>query len=166
MGATAGTTATTDPNSLPTMEIEIVELRAMDTHPLRKSVLRDGTASDVVEFEGDDLPTTLHLGVLEDSELIAISTWVERAHPDHPDRAGYQLRGMATAPVARGTGVSAELLATGIERCRAAGAGLIWARARVSALSFYVRHGFTTVGDEYVDATTGLAHHDIVQLLD
>lgn len=148
------------------MEIEIVELRAPDTYPLRKSVLRDGTTSDVVDFEGDDLPTTFHLGVLVDGRLVAISTWLERAHPDHPDRVGCQLRGMATAPAARGTGVSAELLAAGIERCRTVGAELIWARARVSALSFYVRRGFTTVGDEYVDATTGLAHHDIVQLLD
>jgi predicted GNAT family N-acyltransferase len=148
------------------MEIEIVELRAPDTHPLRTSVLRDGTTSDVVEFEGDDLPTTFHLGVLIDGRLVAISTWLERAHPDHPDRIGCQLRGMATAPTARGTGVSAELLAAGIERCRSVGARLIWARARVSALSFYVRHGFSTAGDEYVDATTGLAHHDIVQLLD
>ncbi len=148
------------------MAIEIAELRAPDTHPLRKSVLRDGTVSDAVEFDGDDLPTTFHLGVCDDGEIVAISTWLVRAHPDHPDRFGFQLRGMATAAGARGTGVSAALLAAGIERCRLAGAELIWARARVAALSFYVRHGFSTVGDEYVDATTGLAHRDILRLLD
>lgn len=160
------TASTIDPNSLPTMGTEIVELRASDTHPLRRSVLRDGTTSDVVEFEGDDLPTTFHLGALVEGELAAISTWLVRADRDHPERFGYQLRGMATAPAARGTGISTELLAAGVARCRSAGAELIWARARVTALGFYVRNGFTTVGDEYVDTTTGLAHHDIVQLLD
>lgn len=148
------------------MTTEIVELRAQQTHRLRRTILRDGTASDVVVFDGDDLPSTLHLGVMDDGHLAAISTWLVRPHPDHPDRAGVQLRGMATAPDHRGTGISTELLEAGVARCRTAGAELVWARARVAALSFYVRHGFSATGDEYVDATTGLAHIDILRSLD
>ncbi len=148
------------------MNAEIVELRPEDTHALRRSILRDGTASDVVEFDGDELASTLHLGAMADGDLIAISTWLVRPHPDLADRVGVQLRGMATAPSRRGSGVSAALLATGIEKCRAAGVDHIWARARVAALTFYVRNGFEPTGSEYVDQTTGLAHRDIVRLLD
>ncbi len=148
------------------MTTQIVELRAQDTHSLRKTILRDGTASDVVEFDGDDLPGTLHLGVKIDDQIVAISTWHVRNHSDHPDRLGVQLRGMATAAPHRGSGTSAALLAAGVERCRASGAELVWAHARVTALNFYVRNGFATVGDQYVDATTGLAHVDILQILD
>ena len=144
----------------------MIDLEPEDTHALRRTILRDGTASDAVVFDGDELPTTLHLGVLLDGEIVAISTWLRRDHPDHTDRAGVQLRGMATAPGHRGTGISAELLAAGVARCRAAGAQLVWARARVTALSFYLRHGFDTVGEDYIDSTTGLAHHDIIRLLD
>lgn len=152
--------------SLAAVNAEIVELRPEDTHALRRSILRDGTTSDVVEFEGDELAGTLHLGAMLDGELIAISTWLVRPHPDLADRVGVQLRGMATDPRRRGSGVSAALLASGIDRCRSSGADHIWARARVAALNFYLRHGFEPVGAEYIDATTGLAHCDIIRLLD
>lgn len=144
---------------------EIVELRPEDTYALRRSILRDGTASDVVEFEGDELASTVHLGAIADGELIAISTWLVRPHPDLATRFGVQLRGMATHPARRGSGVSAAMLATGIDRCRTAGADHVWARARVAALNFYLRNGFEPTGDEYIDTATGLAHRDIIRLL-
>jgi predicted GNAT family N-acyltransferase len=142
--------------------MNVVEIAATETHPLRRTVLRDGTASDVVVFDGDELATTFHLGVRDDDGIVAISTWIERHHPAHPELVGYQVRGMATDPVRRGSGLGALLLAAGVDRCRAAGADLVWARARVTALAFYRRHGFAASGPEYLDETTGLAHRDIV----
>jgi predicted GNAT family N-acyltransferase len=141
--------------------VHVVDLTARDTHRLRRTVLRDGTASDEVVFDGDELPTTFHLGVRDHGELIAISSWMERRHPDLPTLPAYQLRGMATDPARRGTGAGALLLTAGIERCRTRGAALVWARARVSALGFYTHHGFDTHGPEYIDSTTGLPHTDI-----
>lgn len=140
----------------------LVDLRPEETHPLRRTVLRDGTPSDVVVFDGDELSTTFHLGYRVDGELVAISTWLARPYPDRPAEPGVQLRGMATAASHRGTGVGALLLAAGLERCARAGATLVWARARDAALAFYERHGFTTVGPGYTDLTTGLPHHDVV----
>ncbi len=148
------------------MSIEIIELEPADTYRLRRTVLRDGTSSDVVEFDGDDLPDTVHLGARVDGALVSISTWLVREAPEHPNMRGVQLRGMATAPAHRGTGVGTALLEAGIERCRSAGFGLVWARARTAALGFYVRHGFRPTGDDYTDATTGLPHHDIIRFLD
>ncbi len=146
--------------------IRVVELTAAETHDLRRSLLRDGTASDRVEFEGDDEPSTFHLGAVlgdgTDDRLVSISTWMSRRYPDLPQHPGHQLRGMATDPAARGTGVSGELLRSGLDRCARAGSSLVWARARVAALTFYERHGFETRGPEYVDLTTGLPHRDIV----
>lgn len=141
----------------------VVEIEASDTYDLRRTLLRDGTASDRVEFDGDDDDTTFHLGAFVDDTLVAISTWMSRRYPDLPAHPGHQLRGMATAPPARGTGVSDELLIAGLGRCGDAGSALVWARARVAALSFYRRHGFEARGHEYVDLTTGLPHHDIVR---
>ena len=145
---------------------EIVTIGAADTAPLRRSVLRDGTPSDVVEFDGDELVTTFHLGARLDGEIVAVSSWFERPHVDHPGLAGRQLRGMATDPMHRGTGVSEQLLTAGVQRCRERGARLVWARARVAALSFYVRHGFEPIGIEYVDETTRIPHRDIIRFLD
>ncbi len=143
----------------------VVELTADDTHPLRREVLRDGTPSDEVVFDGDALDTTFHLGIRIDGALVAISTWLERPYPDRPAEAGFQVRGMATSPAHQGRGHGARLLAAGIDRCAGAGATLVWARARDSALTFYDRHGFVTVGRGYVDLTTGLPHHDVLRTL-
>lgn len=143
---------------------EIVEITATDTHDLRRRILRSGTPTDVVVWEGDDDPSTWHLGVrTAEGELVAISSWMLRRYPDRPGEPAYQLRGMATDPSHRGTGTSSALLLAGLERCAAAGASLVWARARVAALAFYERHGFEPVGTEYTDLTTGLPHRDILR---
>lgn len=141
--------------------MDIIELEPGDTHDLRRRILRDGTASDEVVWDGDDDPTTFHLGVRVGGELVAISSWMRRPCVDRPDDDAFQLRGMATDPAHRGSGVSSALLAAGLDRCAVEGATLVWARGRVAALTFYERHGFSIVGPEYTDATTGLPHRDI-----
>lgn len=145
--------------------VEVVELTAAETHPLRAALLRHDTPDDRVEFDGDELATTFHLGARIDGELVTISTWMQRRYPDLPAHAAHQLRGMATLPVVRGSGIGATVLVEGLQRCADAGSEVVWARARVAALAFYRRHGFETRGDEYVDLTTGLPHHDITRFL-
>jgi GNAT superfamily N-acetyltransferase len=143
--------------------VQVIEIDAEGTHPLRRSVLRDGTPSDRVVFDGDELATTFHLAICTDDGPVAIATWMERRYPDLPALSGYQLRGMATDPDHRGRGLASALVRDGIDRCARRGAQVVWARARVSALEFYERHGFEARGQEYVDTTTGLPHVDIVR---
>ncbi|CAN5552305.1 hypothetical protein BH23ACT3_BH23ACT3_03670 [soil metagenome] len=143
----------------------VVVLSAADTHPLRTSVLRSGTLTSEVRFDHDDRPDTVHLGITIDGTVVAISTWIPRPHPDHPHLVGVQLRGMATDPARRGTGLGRQLLEAGIERSAAEGAEMVWARARDSALDFYLAHGFETFSHGYTDLSTGLAHHDVIRRL-
>lgn len=143
----------------------VVELTASRTHALRRDVLRGGDPAARVVFDGDDLPTTVHLGVELDGRLVATSTWLAVRHPDHPALAGVQLRGMATAPDLQGAGIGGVLLAAGLERMRERGIELVWARARDTALAFYQRHGFEIFGRGYVDLATGLPHHDVIRHL-
>jgi [ribosomal protein S5]-alanine N-acetyltransferase len=145
--------------------MNVVEIAATDTHDLRRRVLRDGTLSDAVVFDGDDDPTTFHLGIRDGDRLVATSTWLRRDHPLDPDVSAHQLRGMAIEPDRQGEGIGAHLLAAGIERCVAAGSELVWAHARSTALDFYLRHGFAVSGEEYTEAATGLAHVDVVRPL-
>lgn len=143
----------------------VVELSAEKTHPIRRTVLRNDTPDTSVVFDGDELADTMHLGVEHEGELVSIGTWLVRRYPDLPQHAAHQLRGMATLPEHRGSGLGALLLAAGVERCRQRGSTVVWARARVTALGFYLAHGFEPVGAEYVDLTTGLPHRDIVRNL-
>jgi predicted GNAT family N-acyltransferase len=143
----------------------IQQLTTAETYPLRKSVLRDGTQSDVVEFEGDDDPDTVHLGWRVGGEVVAISTWMHRSYYVRPFIDAYQLRGMVTSPSIRGTGVGSKVLLAGLDHCRSRGAQAVWARARDSAVQFYEAHGFGVVGDGYIDGETGEPHHDMFLLI-
>jgi GNAT superfamily N-acetyltransferase len=151
--------------------VEIVELTHLETHPLRLAVLRADTPTRTVAFAEDTWPGAVHLGARIDGRLVATSSWIPRAAPDATLEAvpeldastpAVQLRGMATAHAVQGTGVGGVLLRAGVERAREAGAAVVWANARDAALAFYVRHGFTSVGDGFVDATTQLPHHVVV----
>ncbi len=143
----------------------IERLTTAETYSLRQSVLRDGTRSDVVEFEGDNDPDTVHLGWRVEGEVVAISTWMHRSYYVRPAIDSYQLRGMVTSPSIRGTGVGSQVLLAGLELCRESGAEAVWARARDSAVEFYEAHGFEVVGDGYVDGETGEPHHDMFLVL-
>jgi GNAT superfamily N-acetyltransferase len=69
---------------------------------------------------------------------------------------------MAVAPDRRGTGLGAAVLLGAIDLVRISGAPLLWANARTSALGFYSRLGFETVGEEYVHGPLELPHRLIV----
>lgn len=165
------------PPGEPLGDRRVVEVSAADTHDLRRRVLRVGTPTTEVRFAEDELDGTFHLAVEtlngrragsgddDRRALVAISTWVPRCHPDHPAVAGIQLRGMATDPTVRGTGCGALVLRAGLDRARELGAGLVWARARDSALDFYLAHDFVTFGPGYTDLGTALPHHDVIHHL-
>jgi thiamine transport system ATP-binding protein len=145
-------------------ECSIVDVTAAETHPLRAAVLRNDTPSRDVVLDGDEEPTTFHLGARDRAgRLVGVSTWLVRPVPGRGDSRGVQLRGMATAPDVRGRGYGDALLDAGIARARAeAPDAIVWARARDTALGFYRRHGFEVVEPGYVDAVTGIPHHVIV----
>ena len=142
-------------------ELTVVELAAAETHPLRLAVLRADTPSKLLTFDGDDEPGTVHLGVRDGDEIVAVSTWLPREFGGEP---AVQLRGMATAKHLQGRGLGAILIESGCQRA-AKVAPVVWARARDSALPFYLRHGFLVDGVGFVDETTGLPHHVIVRRL-
>ena len=134
---------------------------AADTFDLRRRVLRDGTRTTDVNFDGDE--TAIHLAVSDPAsgEIIAISSWFQRNRQHQPIN-GLQLRGMASHPNYRGQGAAQALLRSGIELGRSLSVDEVWARARDTALNFYLAHGFVTSGPGYIDDNTGLAHHDVV----
>ena len=141
----------------------IVEVTTDVVLPVRMRVLRAGTPSDDPTFDGDDDPTTTHLAAVVDDEVVAVSTWLRRPWPFAPERAAVQLRGMAADASVRSTGIGGMLLEAGVDRAFAAGAELVWANARDSALRFYRAHGFDVEGEGFRTADTHLPHHRIIR---
>lgn len=142
----------------------IVELSAEHTHALRRRVLRAGTPSDRVCFADDE--RALHLAALRPEQpdtIVGVSSWLDEQYEDDPDTWAWRLRGMATAPEVRGMGAGVELVRAGLDRAARAGVSLVWARARLSAVSFYEHLGFEAVGPVYQTAETGIDHRTIVR---
>ena len=134
---------------------------ASDTFDLRRSVLRSDTITNDVNFDGDD--SAVHLAAHDpvSGEIAAISSWFQRSRPQQ-SFSGLQLRGMASAPEHRGTGAAQALLSAGIALGRSLQVDEIWARARDTALGFYLKHQFVSEEPGYVDDHTGLPHHTVV----
>ena len=148
------------------MDIHIRPMTSLEVRPLRLEVLRAGMVNQTVHFDGDDDPTTIHLGAFDqDQNNLGVSTWMQRPFPLAEELKALQLRGMATAVNVQGQGIGALLLVAGQTYGREIGAHLIWANARDAALNFYNRHGYSTVGEGFIETVTQLPHHKVVKYL-
>ena len=133
-----------------------------DILPIRMKVLRDGTPSQDPRYAEDDWDVTTHLALYKYEEIVGTSSWLRKTFPlphAHSNNFDTQLRGMAVDQSLQSTGLGAELLLYGVHMAQRNGAGIVWARARDSALKFYEKNGFTTVGDAFLDEATGMSHH-------
>jgi predicted GNAT family N-acyltransferase len=117
-----------------------------DVRPLRRRVLRPQLPPERSQYAEDADPVTVHLAAYDDDgEVVGCVTVFPSGIDDDP--TAWRLRGMATTPEVRGTGVGAALLAAAVEATSAAGAELLWCTARATAEGFYARYGFRAVGD-------------------
>jgi GNAT superfamily N-acetyltransferase len=111
---------------------------------------------DELRSPDDDDPETGHYAAFADGEVVATAS-VRREPPPwaEGDRCAWRLRGMATAEEWRNAGVGTKVLAAVVDHVRCRGGGLLWCNARSPALSFYLRAGFTTRGEPWVDPVIG-----------
>jgi len=147
-------------------DIHIRPMTSLEVRPLRLEVLRAGMANQTVNFDGDDDKTTVHLGAFDETgNNIGVSSWMQRPFQPEPDLKAVQLRGMATAVHLQSRGIGGLLLDAGLTHAQDGGFNVIWANARDTALNFYNRHGYTTVGEGFIETVTELPHHKVVKYL-
>jgi GNAT superfamily N-acetyltransferase len=124
-------------------------IAAEQTHPLRHAVLRPTQPVEAVRWDGDDAPDTAHFGAFEGDRLVAVGTVLRDAPKGSPDARAWRLRGMATAPEARGRGHGAAIVRAALAHVRAQGGTLLWFNARTGAVGFYEKLGFVKSGAEF-----------------
>jgi GNAT superfamily N-acetyltransferase len=103
----------------------------------------------------------MHLGVKRADRVVGTSSWFQKECPDLVGETAVQLKGMAVDESLQGTGVGVQIIAAGLALAAERGVSVIWARARDSALGFYLRCGFTEIGPGYIDEPTGMPHHNV-----
>lgn len=129
--------------------VEVQQINAAETVPLRHAVLRPGRPVETALFPGDDLQSTKHFGAFRNGQLLCIASLFEAKLPEEPDIVALQLRGMATAADAQRTGLGRALVLGCAAYARKKGAQLLWCNARVYASGFYSKLGFEIVGQEF-----------------
>lgn len=136
-----------------------------DTIPLRSSVLRNGLPIKESYFDGDNAPSTFHLGFFtEENQLVCILTCKKDNHGKLPKDA-YRLRGMATHPDHRRKGYAAQLLHAAIVHIKTQlHVDYLWFNARVDAFPFYESLGFEFMSEEF-DIPTAGPHREMFKLL-
>jgi predicted N-acetyltransferase YhbS len=139
-------------------QLTVEDSDAETTYPLWRDVLREGRP--VARLE--DPAGTFHLAARDgDGLLVGVVRFSPAPCPWREARAPWQLRGMATDPVVRGSGAGRALVAEGLARIAAHGADLVWCDARIAAVGFYERMGFRVVTEQF-DKPEGGAHLGMV----
>lgn len=118
---------------------------------MRQEVLRPGRPLKEVFFEGDLEEETLHLGYFDNEKPVAVSTYVLRKNALFEAPIQYQLRGMAVLPSYRKKKLGEKLLLQGEKLLKAKHSELlIWFNARETAVGFYQKYGYKTVGSAFM----------------
>jgi ribosomal protein S18 acetylase RimI-like enzyme len=123
--------------------------------PLRLRVLRPGRPPDSAVWAGDDAPGAGHFAVRAGDAVVAVATVTPAPHPDDPRDGDWRVRGMATAPEARGRGHGAALVEACLAHARQEGGRRVWCNARVGAIALYERAGFAREGDVFEEPGIG-----------
>jgi predicted GNAT family N-acyltransferase len=130
----------------PTVTVDQVPAEA--TYALRGAVLRPG-GGDVV-WAGDEDPATFHLAArTPDGRVVGVVRYSPAPCPWRIAVNPWQLRGMATDASVRGSGAGRALVDAGAAAVADRGGDLVWCDARLAAVGFYERMGFTVVSEPF-----------------
>jgi GNAT superfamily N-acetyltransferase len=125
---------------------------------LRKAVLRPHLSdSEPFVLDDDLLPTTVAFGAITPDDRVVGAARLSPEPPPFADHAGagWRLRGMSTSPDLRNRGIGSAVLRGVIDYVAAAGGGVLWANARLAALSLYERGGMHPWGERWEEPDIG-----------
>ena len=131
--------------------IEIQEISAAQTYQMRHSVLRQNQPLSECHYPHDVDESTHHFGAFENNELIAICSVYQQGHELIANNDNcWRIRGMATLEAYRKQGIASQLLQYSIGSINNISSdSVFWCNARISATSFYERHGFHKTGEQF-----------------
>ena len=130
------------------MEMEIKEIDASFTYPLRHQILRPHQTLNDCMYPLDYEYSSLHLGVYENDLLISVASFFKENHPDLTGDQ-YRLRGMATLPEHRGRGAGSALIEYAENILQQKKINYWWCNARITAADYYEKHGLKQLGEVF-----------------
>ncbi|MBF4518594.1 GNAT family N-acetyltransferase [Flavobacterium sp. ANB] len=124
----------------------IKEIPSKETYIVRQPVLRNGKPIESCIFEGDDLDTTHHFGLFDNSELIGIISLFSQTNTIFAEKKQAQIRGMAVLETHQKKGFGEALVKHCENYCYENNVDLIWFNARTAAVGFYKKMNYEIIG--------------------
>lgn len=140
------------------MAIEIKNIVADETYPVRHPVLRTNKPIDTCQFDGDALETTTHFGLFEQNKLVGVVTIMMSKNPVFQHEIQFQMRGMAVLSDFQGKGFGAQLVKSVEKSLESYESAVLWFHARAVAVPFYLKMGFKIIGKPFEIADIGVHH--------
>ena len=136
--------------------INIKQIPAIQTYPVRHPVLRPGKPIETCAFAGDDLETTIHFGAFINDEIAGcISVFYAGNEVFNLDKQ-YQLRGMAVLEQYQKKGLGELLINKAEEFIKNKQGKLIWFNARENAVNFYKKMGYKITNQPFTIPDVGI----------
>ncbi|WP_177730052.1 MULTISPECIES: GNAT family N-acetyltransferase [Flavobacterium] len=133
----------------------IKKIDAKTTFSVRQPVLRPGKPVESCFFDGDDLETTTHLGLYNNSILAGIVSIFRTSNAAFPEKEQYQLRGMAVLEDFQKKGYGERLVNEAERYIKEQDGTVIWFNAREIAVAFYKKMGYEVMGEKFEIPTIG-----------
>ncbi|AWA28867.1 GNAT family N-acetyltransferase [Flavobacterium magnum] len=133
----------------------IRQITAEETYIVRQEVLRKGQPPESCRFDGDELPTTVHLGLFDNGMLAGIVTVLDHGNPVFGTGKAFQLRGMAVRTTHQMKGFGAALLSGAEAFVKTEGGTVVWFNARTTAVGFYEKAGYQKNGPAFEIGNVG-----------
>ena len=137
------------------MDFELKKINARSTIAVRHQVLRIGKPVESCSFDGDLLPSTLHLGIFMDSQIIAVLSVFEKKTVLFTENIQYQIRGMAVLQQYQNQKLGQHLIQFAETELVSIHCDLIWFNARISAIGFYEKLGYKQIGNVFTIDSVG-----------
>jgi predicted GNAT family N-acyltransferase len=146
--------------------VTICRLSIAEIIDLRHRLLRTGMPPETAQFPGDNDASTWHMGVFYSSSadtkasLVSCGSFMLNSYKEE---SAWQLRGMCTESGFQGQGFGGKLLECAEAAIVAKSkVSHFWCNARVPAIPFYQKHGWTIDSEEF-DIPTAGPHRKLVK---
>lgn len=127
----------------------VKKIKAIDTYPIRRSVLKKGKVTDLCFFLGDEDKSTIHLGAFYNEKIIGIVSLFKTRNTNFNEINQFQLKGIAIIEGFRKIGIGTLLLNEVEKICQLNSIDLLWLNACEASVPFYLKLNFKTFGTKF-----------------
>ena len=125
------------------MSLIIKKVECKDLYPLRNKVLRNNKGIQYCKFDGDENEDTAHFAAIENNSVIGGVSLIKNNCNEIKSVKNIQLRGMAVYKIYQKNKTGSLLLKNVESYCIKNNIDYIWMNARLQALEFYLKNGYT-----------------------